>query len=76
MGRMSERDHDFDENRRAWLRAALATTAAGALSPSALAANSAYVPHPRAASYRFRVQSASLNPDGKKAVTGITVNGL
>ena len=73
----------FREHRRALLRASatgLAGSSAWGLVPAARAATTAapeaaYVPHPRAANYRFRVQATTLDPDGRQAVAGITANG-
>ena len=35
----------------------------------------AYVPRPRTPQYRFRVGATTLNPDGRRATPGITING-
>lgn len=67
----------FSQDRRALLIASaamgLAPTAHAATATTA--AESAYVPRPRSSNYRFRVQATPLNPDNKKAVPGITVDG-
>jgi FtsP/CotA-like multicopper oxidase with cupredoxin domain len=68
-------------SRRGFLRAGLAAGGALALTPPARAADpapapaTAYVPRPGTTQYRFQVAPTTLDPDGKKAVPGITVNG-
>jgi FtsP/CotA-like multicopper oxidase with cupredoxin domain len=65
-------------DRRAWLKASAASLAAASVpsvAPAAQPAPHAYVPHPRSADYRFRVQATSLDPDGRKPVPGVTVDG-
>jgi FtsP/CotA-like multicopper oxidase with cupredoxin domain len=70
-------------SRRGLLRTGLAAGGVLALTPPARAADpvppapagTAYVPRPGTTQYRFQVAPTTLNPDGKQAVPGITVNG-
>jgi len=79
---MANDESHIRQDRRAWLQASaagLATGAAWGLVPTARGATTtraaAYVPRPRAADYRFRVQATTLDPDERKSVPGITVDG-
>jgi FtsP/CotA-like multicopper oxidase with cupredoxin domain len=72
-------DARFSQDRRALLLASAAGAASGLLPTArgatvATSVQSAYVPHPRASNYRFRVQATTLDPDGRQAVPGITVD--
>ena len=72
-------------SRRGLLKSGLASVAAaGALArtrsgrgevPPVPATPLPYVPHPLAVQYLFRIGASTLNPDGKAAVPGVTVNG-
>jgi FtsP/CotA-like multicopper oxidase with cupredoxin domain len=71
-------DGRFSHERRTLLHASATGLAAWGLAGNASAAGnaqSAYVPHPRRFGYRFRVAPTTLNPDGRAAVPGITVDG-
>lgn len=87
---MSDNDKDdgrFDASRRKVLRAALVGAVGDstlALVPDALGATpksgdelrrGGYVPRPNAATFRFSVGAATLDPDGRTPVAGIAVNG-
>src|SRR5262245_24090564 len=81
-----ERGGSFPMSRRGLLRMAFAglagvralaspQAARGQAQPASNPASEGYVPRPPAAQYRFRVGATTLDPDGRKPVPGITVNG-
>ena len=56
--------------------AAPAVVSSAAVTQTAHAATQQpYVPAPADARYVFRVETADINPDGKKVVSGVTLNG-
>jgi FtsP/CotA-like multicopper oxidase with cupredoxin domain len=72
-------------SRRSLLKSGMASVAAASVLartrsgrgevPPAPTSPPSYVPRPFAVQYRFRVGATTLNPDGKAAVPGVTVNG-